>query len=38
MVRGKFTGREISGAIGQGGASLNLRTVNGSIDLRRAGS
>jgi len=38
MVRGKFTGREITGSIGQGGASLNLRTVNGSIDLRRAGS
>jgi hypothetical protein len=38
MIRGKFTGREISGAIGQGGPALSLRTVNGSIDLRRAGS
>jgi len=38
MVHGKFTGREISGAIGQGGPELNLRTVNGSIDLRRAGA
>ncbi len=38
MIRGKFTGREISGAIGQGGPELSLRTVNGSIDLRRAGS
>jgi hypothetical protein len=38
MIRGKFTGREISGAIGQGGPELSVRTVNGSIDLRRAGN
>jgi hypothetical protein len=38
MIRGRLTGREISGTIGQGGPELSLRTVNGSIDLRRAGS
>jgi putative adhesin len=38
MVHGKFTGREISGSIGQGGPALSLRTVNGSIELRRAGT
>jgi hypothetical protein len=38
MVHGKFTGREISGAIGQGGPELSLKTVNGSIELRRAGT
>ncbi len=38
MIRGRITGREISGAIGHGGPELILRTVNGSIDLRRAGS
>src|SRR5215831_6202035 len=37
MIRGKLTGREISGSIGQGGPQLNLRTVNGSINLHRAG-
>lgn len=37
MIHGKFTGREITGTIGQGGPELSLRTVNGSIDLRRAG-
>jgi hypothetical protein len=37
MIRGKFTGRQISGSIGQGGPELSLKTVNGSIDLRRAG-
>jgi hypothetical protein len=37
MIRGKFTGRQISGAIGQGGPELSLKTVNGSIDLRRSG-
>jgi DUF4097 and DUF4098 domain-containing protein YvlB len=36
MVRGRFTGRHISGAIGQGGQDLSLKTVNGSIELRRA--
>lgn len=38
MIRGKFTGRQISGAIGQGGPELSLKTVNGSIGLHRAGS
>jgi hypothetical protein len=38
MVHGKFTGREISGSIGQGGPELSLKTVNGSIELRRAGT
>lgn len=36
MIHGRFTGREISGTIGQGGQELNLKTVNGSIELRRA--
>ncbi len=34
-VRGKFIGRSIDGAIGSGGRELNLRTVNGSIELRK---
>ncbi len=38
MIHGKFTGREITGSIGQGGPEMNLRTVNGSIDLRRSGT
>lgn len=38
MIRGRFTGREITGEIGQGGPELSLKTVNGSIDLHRAGS
>jgi hypothetical protein len=38
MIHGKFSGREITGAIGQGGPDLNLKTVNGSIELHRAGS
>lgn len=38
MIHGKFTNREITGTIGQGGAEMHLRTVNGSIDLRRAGA
>lgn len=37
MIHGRFTGREITGTIGQGGPELNLKTVNGSIELRRAG-
>ena len=36
MVHGKFSGKQISGAIGHGGPELNLKTVNGSIDLRRS--
>jgi len=38
MIHGKFTNREITGAIGQGGPEMHLRTVNGSIELRRAGT
>lgn len=38
MVRGRIGGREINGTIGQGGPELSLKTVNGSIDLHRAGS
>jgi hypothetical protein len=36
MIRGKFSNRQLSGAIGQGGPDLNLKTVNGSIELHRA--
>jgi hypothetical protein len=36
MVRGRFTGRHVSGSIGQGGPELSLKTVNGSIELRRS--
>jgi hypothetical protein len=36
MIRGKFNNRQISGAIGQGGPELNLKTVNGSVELHRA--
>ena len=38
MIRGKFTGRQISGSIGQGGPEVSLKTVNGSIELRRSGT
>jgi len=38
MIHGKFTNREITGTIGQGGPELHLSTVNGSIDLRRSGA
>ena len=38
MIHGKFSGREITGAIGQGGPDLSLKTVNGSIELHRVGS
>lgn len=34
-IRGMFTGRHISGSIGRGGSDLTLKTVNGSIELRR---
>ncbi len=34
-VRGRFIGRSIDGTIGSGGRELNLRTVNGSIELRK---
>ncbi len=38
MIHGRFSNREITGAIGQGGPDLSLKTVNGSIELHRAGS
>src|SRR5579871_587006 len=38
MVHGKFTNRELTGTIGQGGTEMHVRTVNGSIELRRAGT
>ena len=34
-VRGKFSPRELHGVIGDGGRSLNVKTVNGSIHIRR---
>lgn len=34
-VRGKWGPRRMSGTIGQGGRSLSLSTVNGSMELRR---
>lgn len=34
-VRGRFTNRRINGTVGQGGRSLSMSTVNGSIELRR---
>jgi hypothetical protein len=35
-VRGKWGPRRMSGTIGQGGRTLSLSTVNGSMNLRRA--
>lgn len=37
-VEGKFMGRQISGRIGNGGREMNLKTVNGSIRLKRSGN
>ena len=37
-VSGRFTPRNLRGTIGRGGRRLALRTVNGSIELRRAGN
>ncbi len=36
-ILGKFGKREVSGIIGSGGRELLLKTLNGSINLRRAG-
>jgi hypothetical protein len=36
-ILGKFSKRELSGTIGSGGRELILKTLNGSINLRRAG-
>lgn len=35
-VQGRISRRHLSGTIGGGGRSLNLKTINGSIRLRRA--
>ncbi len=35
QVQGKFNTRQVSGRIGNGGRNLNLKTVNGSITLRK---
>jgi DUF4097 and DUF4098 domain-containing protein YvlB len=35
-VSGRFISRKLSGKIGQGGTSINLSTVNGSIDILKA--
>lgn len=34
-IRGRFSGKHISGTLGSGGPELSLKTVNGSIDIRR---
>jgi len=34
-LRGRFNGKHISGTLGAGGPELSLKTVNGSIDIRR---
>ncbi len=36
-IQGRFGPKKLSGKIGSGGRALNLKTVNGSIRLRRAG-
>lgn len=35
-IEGKFSPRRLTGKIGDGGRELNLKTVNGSIELRRS--
>ena len=37
-VSGRFTPRNLRGTIGRGGRRITLKTVNGSIELRRAGN
>ena len=34
-IQGKWGPRRLSGTIGEGGRSLSLSTVNGSLELRR---
>jgi hypothetical protein len=34
-VKGRFSGKSVSGALGSGGRELSLETVNGSIRLRK---
>jgi putative adhesin len=35
-VNGKFTGRNVKGTLGRGGRAVHLKTVNGSIKLKKA--
>jgi DUF4097 and DUF4098 domain-containing protein YvlB len=37
MHRRRFVGQSADGEIGSGGRNLRLETVNGSIEIRRAG-
>ncbi len=34
-VRGRFSPRHLRGTIGDGGRTLNIKTVNGSVEVRR---
>ena len=34
-VKGRFSPRHLKGTIGKGGRTLNIKTVNGSVELRR---
>lgn len=34
-IRGRFSGKHINATLGEGGPELSLKTVNGSIDIRR---
>ena len=36
-VRSRWMGKHLSGTLGRGGRELTLRTVNGGIEIRRAG-
>lgn len=36
MVKGRFSPRQLKGTIGDGGRSLVIKTVNGSIQIRRS--
>lgn len=36
MIQGKFSPRRLTGKIGDGGRELSLKTVNGSIEIRRS--
>lgn len=37
MVKGRFVGRSMEGQVGGGGASIQLKTVNGKINVSRTG-
>ena len=36
MVEGRFSPRQLKGTIGDGGRTLSIKTVNGSIQIRRS--